>query len=191
MTATSLTKRFTRFARRRHDGSAWLFCAYVSIFVLALYVICMTVYRVNVIVEYVENTVTASVLAGVSCDAKEQASTGNLIISDVQTANDDIRRYILKNLSVASFSEDSPYFDRLGDCTIDQIIIYNCQKESVTVSEFEASGALVSQSVVCEAISPNGEQVTKTGCYVEFTFPIDVLGQIIKFTKGSHVNVWL
>lgn len=192
MTAMSLMKRFIRSASRRHRGSAtWLFSAYVMLFVLILYMIWITAYRINMTVDYVSNTVTSSALAGVVCDPQAHASNSTLLISDVRAADSKIREYILKNLAVSSFYEDNPHFDRLSECTIDRVIIYNHTGTAVNISEFDRFGNLCVQETVAEAYTPTGERVTKTGCFVQFTFPVGILGEKIKITKGSQISAWL
>ena len=78
-----------------------------------------------------------------------------------------------------------------GIVTVETYIIYNVQRNNVTVHEVDSTGRLYSWQGLRGAVTaPNGQVVEYTGVYSEISFPVKgSFGMEVRAHKGKLVDI--
>lgn len=140
---------------------------------------------------YLEDALAAANLASAVIDLEEYGISHTLKITDPLGAYRLYCQAVKGNLGLNDQWEGSNQALISGIVTVETYIIYNVQRNNVTVHEVDSTGRLYSWQGLRGAVTaPNGQVVEYTGVYSEISFPVKgSFGMEVRARKGKLVDI--
>lgn len=140
---------------------------------------------------YMEDALAASNLASAVIDIEEYGISHNVEISNPTQAFERYQSALKENLQLNDSWESANPALISGPVSVEKYIIYNVDKEKITISSLAANGTFaITEGEPGRVTAPNGIDITNTSVYSEIAFPIKgVFGIQVRAHKGKLVDI--
>lgn len=140
---------------------------------------------------YLEDALAASNLASAVIDLEEYGRTQEVLLKNPQLAYEKFCNAVKGNLHLNDAWECENKCLIADNVSVAEYIVYNVQKDIVTVSEVSFNGEVFQwQGTLGTVVAPNGVEVEATGIYSEITYTVEGFGGVVtEARKGKLVDI--
>lgn len=151
--------------RKEKGSSEMVTCLYLVMMICITLLAFYKIREIKVTVNYIEDGITLSGLAGALVD-EDIATTQDLVMIDKIEGYEAFMEALKINLNLTENlnSKDNKYFSKIE---VAEYVVYDKLSDRIVVTEYDENGSYSSKEMTSKVYAPNGSEITKTCIYIK------------------------